>query len=267
MLAWRPLLATFSLASSEDEYTHILLILPVSLALGYRLWREREFEIQRWMPAAGFCLVPILLWWVAGRVQSDFELWYEMAALVVFWIACFAFCLGWQAFRALWFPLLFLICLAPLPREKVDRIVFHLQQGTIVAAEFLFRLFREPVSHYGTMITIPGLDIDVTPDCSSIRSSSILMVVTLVLAYTLLRSARRRILAVLFALTLSVAKNGLRIFVIAMLATRVDQGYLTGRLHRQGGVLFLAIAIGVELLLIWWLRRRENREGLRAAAG
>jgi exosortase/archaeosortase family protein len=61
-----------------------------------------------------------------------------------------------------------------------------------------------------------------------------------------------------------VAKNGLRIFTIAMLATRVDRSFLTGRLHRQGGVIFLVIALAVIGLLIWMVRRDEGEAGIRA---
>jgi exosortase/archaeosortase family protein len=54
-----------------------------------------------------------------------------------------------------------------------------------------------------------------------------------------------------------VAKNGLRIFVIAMLATRVDPSFFTGRLHREGGIIFFLIALGAMFLLLWVVRRGE----------
>jgi hypothetical protein len=40
-----------------------------------------------------------------------------------------------------------------------------------------------------------------------------------------------RVIAV--AAPLSLAKSGLRIFVLAMLGTRVDRSFLTGKLHRS----------------------------------
>jgi len=48
-----------------------------------------------------------------------------------------------------------------------------------------------------------------------------------------------------------------RIFTIAELATRVDPSYLDGKLHRSGGVFFLALAVMMVLLLLWILRRGE----------
>jgi hypothetical protein len=56
-----------------------------------------------------------------------------------------------------------------------------------------------------------------------------------------------------------VAKNGLRIFVLAMLGTRVDRGYLTGSLHRQGGIIYFLLALAIIGLVIWVLERGEEQ--------
>ena len=108
------------------------------------------------------------------------------------------------------------------------------------------------------MLLIPGLELDVTTECSSIRSSLILLVTTMVLAHLLLRTRWRKILIVLIALPLSIAKNGLRIFTIGILGSKVDPDYLTGHLHRQGGIIFLLIALAGIFVLLWILRRGES---------
>ena len=63
---------------------------------------------------------------------------------------------------------------------------------------------------------------------------------------------------VAFAIPLSVAKNGLRIFTIGMLGTRVDRSFLTGRFHHNGGIVFFLIALAVIFILLWILRRGER---------
>jgi exosortase/archaeosortase family protein len=85
-----------------------------------------------------------------------------------------------------------------------------------------------------------------------------LFVTSMVLAQLLLRSPWRKALVCLLAVPLSIAKNGLRIFTIAMLATRIDPRYFTGRLHHQGGIVFFAIILVVVLALLWVLRRGEE---------
>jgi exosortase len=114
------------------------------------------------------------------------------------------------------------------------------------------------VTQDGLFLTIPGLTLMVAEECSSIRSSSMLLVTTMVLAQLLLRSPWRKALLIAIAVPLSVAKNGLRIFSIAMLGTRVDPGYLTGSFHHQGGIIFFAIALFIIFALLWGLRRGEG---------
>jgi exosortase/archaeosortase family protein len=84
-----------------------------------------------------------------------------------------------------------------------------------------------------------------------------LLVTTMVLAQLLLRSPWRKALLICMAVPLSVAKNGLRIFTIAMLGTRVDPKFLTGKLHRDGGIVFFTIALLATFALLWVLRRGE----------
>jgi len=78
-----------------------------------------------------------------------------------------------------------------------------------------------------------------------------------VLAQLVLRSPWRKALLIVLAVPLSIAKNGLRIFSIAMLGTRVDPIYITGRFHHEGGIIFFAIALIVIVALLWILRKRE----------
>jgi exosortase/archaeosortase family protein len=89
----------------------------------------------------------------------------------------------------------------------------------------------------------------------------------MVLAQLLLRSPWRKAVIVAIAIPLSVAKNGLRIFTIAMLATRVDRSFLTGRLHRQGGIIFFLIALAIISLLLWLMRRGEEKRPRMVIAG
>jgi exosortase len=126
----------------------------------------------------------------------------------------------------------------------------------------LFVAFGVPVAQDGLLLTIPGLTLMVAQECSSIRSSSMLLVTTMVLAQLMLRSPWRKALLIGLAVPLSVAKNGLRIFTIAMLGTRVDPGYLTGSFHHQGGIVFFAIALIIIFALLWILQRGEGAKGL-----
>ncbi len=268
-VGWRPLVETLGLALRDDQYTHILLILPVSMALIFFEWPLLRpmfaLEVRAGCILLGMAGFFTGLAYLRSSLPSDLRLSIAMFALVLWWIGAFVLCLGLRATRSLLFPLCFLFWIVPLPQTVVAGIVNLLQQGSAWIADALFAAAGVPVAKDGVMLTIPGLTVEVAQECSSIRSSSMLLVTTMVLAQLMLRSPWRKVLVIAVAILLSVAKNGLRIFTIAMLGTRVDPGYLTGRLHHQGGVVFFTIALVVVFILIWILKRGEG-EAVQAAA-
>ena len=269
-LWFRPLAQTFWLASGDEKYTDILLILPLAAVLIVQGFREPKFELQSWTPAAGLLAFALLLWgtvrWTNLFGGSDIGLTFSMASLVLWWIASFVLCFGIPAWRSMRFPLLFLFWVVPIPALAMDRIVAALAQGSTLSAEGLFAIFG-PIARHGNTLYLPGLELDVAAECSSIRSSLMLLVSTILLAHLFLRAPWRKWLLIVLASLLSVAKNGLRIFVIGMLSTRVDSSFLHGRLHREGGIVFFSIALLGVMLLLWILRRGEARAGSSPISG
>jgi exosortase len=177
----------------------------------------------------------------------------------VWWIASVVTCFGTRTLRPFLFPLSFLFLMVPIPQSVLRPIIEFLQYQSAFAARIFFRMAGIPATQDGIMVSIPGLDIEVAHECSSIRSSMILIVITLVFAQVFLRSWWRKALLLAAAIPLSVAKNGLRIFTIGDLGTRVDPAFLTGKLHHHGGVIFLGISVVWMMVLLWLLRRTESR--------
>lgn len=263
-LAWHALFSTFRLSATNDQYTQILLILPVTLAFIYIEWQPlRRLVEPGWGPgivltcaAAAIALFARML---HSGVSADVRLATEIFALVTFWIGSFILCFGIKVSRQLVFPLCFLYWMVPLPAAALNEIVRYLQEGSAISSRALFALASVPVLQNGMQLTIPGLTLEIAEECSSIRSSLLLLVTTMVLAQLFLRSPWRKALVIAVAVPLSVAKNGLRIFTIAMLGTRVDPGYLTGKFHHHGGIFFFLIALLVIFLLLKLLERGEQR--------
>lgn len=263
---WRALFETFLLSVRDVQYTYLLLILPISATLIFLEWRFVRPKTAVDIRAGAFCLVIASLVIVstfarAGSVPSDVQLSARMLGLVLWWIGAFVLCFGIQSARMLSFPLFFLLGLVPLPQLAVNGIIVVLQQGSAWAAHVLFAICGVPVAQEGVLLTIPGLTMHIAEECSSIRSSSMLLVTTMVLAQLLLHSPWRKALVIAFAVPLSIAKNGLRIFTIAMLGTHVDAGYLTGRFHREGGIVFFAIVLFILFAFFWMLRKGEDLKG------
>jgi exosortase len=260
VVGWRPLLGTFVLALRRDEYTHILLIIPISAALVYTQWPSPKADCKTNNPIGAVLLILAVLFGVGMfKAQSDAQLTWGMLALVTWWLGAFIVCYGLRAFQALFFPLCFLFWLVPIPELTLSRIVAFWQHGSALSATLLFSALGIPVTQNGVMLSIPGLNLEVAQECSSLRSSLMLIVTSMVLAHLFLRSFWRKAVVVLTAIPLSIAKNGIRIFTISMLGTHVDPGFLHGNLHRHGGILFFLLALFVLLLLLRLLNRTEGR--------
>ncbi len=258
---WRPLFSTFALALRVDEYTHLLLIVPISASL---IFSERALFKPASEPAVGSGSVLLIIGILIGGfsrtvAQTDVQLSVSMMALVIWWIGSFVLCFGSRMARLFLFPLCFLFWLVPITAPLLEKIVAIWQHGSAISASLLFSALGIPNTQDGVMLSIPGLNLEVAQECSSLRSSLMLIVTSMVLAQLFLRSFWRKAAVVLAAIPLSIAKNGLRIFTISMLGTRVDPGFLHGNLHRHGGIVFFLLALLAVVLLLWLLNRSESR--------
>jgi exosortase len=268
LVFWRQIAAVFERAWHTDEYTHILLILPVSLSLIY-LQHGKFRGAVAYAPVAGIALAALSIA-IAGfskmhvySFSPEVSLSIALFSMVAFWMACIVGCYGPSVFRSLLFPLLFLFLLVPPPTFVLDRAIFYLQVASTETTYALFNLTGQPVLKSGFLLSFPTLRIEVAKECSGIRSSIMLLITGLILAHLFLRSLWSKVVFVLFIVPLSVAKNAIRIYTLSMLAMYVNPGFLYGRLHHQGGIVFFLIALGGLLGLLWTLQRTEARNGPR----
>lgn len=143
----------------------------------------------------------------------------------------------------------------------LEHVIAFLQQGTASLTRDMFAILGVPVTQSGTAVSVPGLSIEVAAECSSIRSSMILVVMATVMACLMLRSYWGRAIVILASIPLAVAKNALRVFTLQGLGAYVDPAVLNSPLHHQGGVLFLGIAVAALFAVVCLMRRLECRRG------
>lgn len=265
VLYWQGIVATFTLALRDDAYTHIFLILPISIVLLFQQWRSHRVQPQSNF-RAGLVLLAVAILigllaslWKRSSMTGDVRLSLSMLALVIWWIGAFVCCFGTRAFRICVFPLLFLLWMVPVPQFVLGRIVSSLQQNSASAARLFFQVAGVPAVQKGVVLSVPGLTLEVAQECSSIRSSLMLLVTGMVLAHLLLRTTWGKTVGTLALIVLAVAKNGFRIFTLSVLAVYVDPGYLHGWLHHSGGVVFLLLSLTCFLLLLWLLGWVEGK--------
>ena len=263
LLLWAPLKALVGLSLQDERYTYILLVPIMSAAFIY-LEKERIFGDSRYCPRVGVPLLFLGLFVFSlsrTRLSSFDNVTVAAGALVLLWIGAFTLCYGVGSFKKACFPFLFLFLVVPIPSMALDRAVSALQAGSAELSYILFRLAGVPVLRNGMVMSLPGIDIEVAPQCSGIRSTMALVMAGAMVSRVLLRTSWARISAILCIGPIGIFRNAVRIVGISLLGVYVDRSFLFGNLHRRGGLLFALVGFAVLIPLVWLLRRWERHVG------
>lgn len=266
LLLIKPTADLVRLSLSQDDASYLILIPIISAAVIYLERRRIFLQVSTERMFAGFFLLLggffALVSYLAKNPFPSLQLSGWIITLVLFWVAGFALFLGKDALRAASFPLLFLFLMAPIPEPLLGRVISLLQQGSAWITGGLFDLVGVPALREGLVFHLASVNIEIAKECSGIRSSIALLILALLVAHFRLRRFPNKVLFVMFGLFLMILKNGVRIATLTLLAMYVDPGFLFGRLHRQGGIVFFVLAVFLLVPLLLFLQRREAQAAL-----
>jgi exosortase len=262
VLFWTPLSALVNLSFRDDRYVQIV-VSPL-LCLFLIFWeRTRIFAPARYSASLGIpLLLSALLMGLLLQRRSTGEtsgLAPMAAAIVMVWITAFILSFGVESFKAALFPLCCLFLTVPPPAALVDRITANLQNYSAVISHAMFQLAGVPVFVRGTIFSLPGLDIEIAPECSGIRSTLVFTLVALLVARISLRCGWRQLALVVMTAAIAIFKNAARITVIASLGAYVNRAFLHGSLHRHSGEVFAFLGVAMFVPLLSALQKSEIR--------
>jgi exosortase C (VPDSG-CTERM-specific) len=252
----------------HDLFSYVLLVPFVS---AYLIWIRKDEITVETRPAygagAGFLVGALLLlggYWQANRADKSFTTTDALAIqMLAFWcvlMSGMAFTFGTATLRRFCFPLGFLLFAIPFPDSVTDWITRGLQLGSAEAADLLLSLSGMPVLRNDvTSFVLPGFRMNVAPQCSGIRATLVLFILSFVAGYLLLRTTRSRLLLVLAVIPLALLRNGLRIFTIGQLCVQISPDMAKSYIHTKGGPIFFALSLIPFFALLLFLRKREGQ--------
>jgi exosortase C (VPDSG-CTERM-specific) len=263
-----PLFDVVHFSLQSDFYSYIPLIPFVSL---YAVWLRRaafwikdetypRFVALTLLSAGtGLALWHVWDWQLHLDPLSADPLAVSTASFVLLLAGtCFWF-FGKAAMHALAFPLLLLVFMIPIPTALIHWIETGMQHGSAAVARELFQVSGMPVFYERLIFQLPSIKLHVAPECSGIRSTMALLIVSVVASCVFLRRPGHRLIVVLVVVPLALLRNGFRIFVIGELCTHYGPQMIDSFIHRRGGPFFFGLSLVPFFLLVVLLQRREQR--------
>ncbi len=254
-------------AVGSTLYSHIPLIPAVAAWL---VWIRREElpspSAPSLIPAALSAAVGVALMavYVTARVGgrpfgTETGLALTTGAFVAFIHASAAWLLGRRLHRAALLPLAFLVFMLPIPAGVMNVVETLLQHGSAAVARALFGLSGTSMYYEALTFQLPGISLQVAPECSGIHSTLALLMVSLIAGHLFLRSGFRAALLAVAIVPLALLRNGFRIYVIGELCIHRGPQMVDSPIHHQGGPLFFSLSLIPFAALLYVLVKRDRR--------
>jgi len=261
VLFWKSLGDLLRYCLQNDNASHVLFI-PFIVAWLFYSEREKISETRSFdVPLALlFTLPAVFIWGLFLRkepLQADIQLSLTALAVTLLLIAGFIGVFGRESAKRSCFSLAFLGLAIPLPEFLLRKVIYTLQYFSAAIAESIFDWSGVPALREGFVFHLSGLSIEVARECSGIRSSVALVILALLVAHFSFSKFWKQAAFVFAGLAMTVVKNGVRIATLTILAEYVNPGFLFGRLHQEGGVVFFLLGLALLVPLYQLLRRNE----------
>lgn len=187
-----------------------------------------------------------LLLYVLGRSQSILVL--EIGSQLPVVAGLLLWFLSARSMRALWFPLVFMIFLVPIPGPLLDWATLPLKNHVSVIVDDLLFAAGYPVARSGVVLTIGPYQVLIADACSGLNSMYTLT--ALGVFYIYLRghaSPAQNVLLLLAAMPIAFAANIGRVLALMLITWYLGDAAGRSFLHDFAGFTDLAIAV---LLLV-----------------
>lgn len=237
IMFWQTLSSMVGIWLRSETFTHGFLIFPISAFL---IWRSRARLVQMPITADLRALVLLALIGVAWLLATVADVAViRQLSFVAMIPALVWLMLGWPFVKVSAFPLAFLFFAVPMGEALIPPMMDFTALFTVNA----LRLSGIPVFVEGTFFSIPSGNWSVVEGCSGVRYLIASVTLGVLYAYLTYRSIWRRLVFILLAIILPVIANGLRAYMIVMIAHLSDMKLALGIDHYIYGWVFFGIVM------------------------
>jgi exosortase B len=224
---------------------------PIVIATGgwliYRRWDEVRAVMapgRAWVTAVGLMIgVPA---YVFGRAFDFISI--EVAALLLTFLAVANAYLGMAVLRLLWFPILYLGFVIPVPGWMLDAVTLPLKLMVSEVVADALAWFGYPIARDGVTIYVASYQLLVEDACAGLNSLVSLSAIGLFYVYLMRGSnVRYSLLLLLLVIPIAIAANMVRVAGLVLITYHFGSAAAQGYLHNFAGI----VSFGSALLLIF----------------
>lgn len=220
---------------------------PIVLATGIWLFAQRWHELRQIRvpgnPALVAALIlPSLLVYVFGRA-FDF-LAVEVFAFGGVLLGVFYGAFGGEALRRMWFPIVYLLFVIPIPGWVIDTVTGPLKAYVSHSATYLLGAAGYPIVREGVTLYVAQYQLLVEDACAGLNSLISLTAISLFYIYVLHNASwRYALFLMLWIVPVALLANLLRVIILVLITYHFGNAAAQGFLHSTAGLVMFATAL------------------------
>jgi len=225
----------------DPNYSHGFLVPLIS---GFLIWKKRKelADIQCESSGWGIFLIAVgMILFILGNGATEYFTVRFSLVVTIFGLALYL--LGRPAVSKIWFALLFLVFLIPIPYVLYFSIAFPLQLLASKVTSVILNLIGMTVVRQGNIINLPNQTLEVAEACSGMRSLVSLLALGAIYAYMTQKRAPGKIILFLSTIPIAVLGNIFRVFVTALIVYTTDANVTDEPVHSIMGASVFVVAI------------------------
>jgi exosortase A len=241
LLYYGTLASLVSVWLQSATFQHCFLIAPISL---YLIWQRRAELAQvptRVSPKGIVAVLVLAIGWLVAA-SANVQLGQQLMVVLMIPAAVLALT-GEELTKRIAFPLGFLLLSVPFGEWTIQPLMNFTADFAVAA----LRLTGIPVLHEGVYFSIPSGDFEVAKGCSGIRYLIACSAIGVLYAYLTYRSLKKRLLFVALSIVVPIVGNGIRAYLIVMIAHLSEMRLAVGVDHLIYGWIFFAVIVAAML--------------------
>lgn len=265
LLYWSIYVQLFNEVWVTDEQAHGPIVLAIVIFLFWSNWKNLDLSgSTSSSKVMGYvCMLMSALLYIIGKSQNllEFAVLSQFFLLFGFFLAFF----GYSSVKKLWFPILFLLFLVPIPGAVLAMITLPLKIAVSYVSEHILYFFDYPIARTGVILQIGYYKLLVADACAGVHTIISLEAMGLLYLYLIKStSALRNITLAILIVPIAFVANVIRVIILVLITYHYGDEAGQGFLHDFAGFVLFFVALVFIIFtdtFLRWISKKIKKNG------